>query len=682
MNKAEILAPAGAMPQLIAALRAGADAVYFGSKNFNARRKAENFDDLSSAVSYCHARGAKAYITFNTLLLEKELSAAADEIEAISLAGADAVIIQDVAAAELFRKICPNMPLHASTQMSIHNLSGVKQLEDIGFSRAVLARELSREELIKIAKNTDMELEVFVHGAHCMSVSGQCYMSSILGLRSGNRGLCAQPCRLDWKLGKKNFALSLKDMSIIDMIPELYDLGICSMKIEGRMKRPEYVAAAVRECVRARDGEKADTEILEKVFSRSGFTKGYYKNELNSSMFGIRTDEDAAKSAAVLKSIENEFRNEVQRVEISMSFSAKSGKNTELTVFDGINSFSVCGSIPEEAKSSAATADSVSQSLLKCGGTVFLPKEINCNIDSALYIPKSEINALRTKALSGLMELREKPNSYSVSGFKPKKAQIPNRSFIKNKYRAILSSFGSFSPELADKVSLVALPAEELLKNISALKPYINKLAVSAPPFISSLDEADYRIKLEKLFTFRIKHAFVPNLGAIQLLSGLGFILHGTYRLNITNSLAASAYSKLGLEDIEISIEANVNNSEYLNSTAKASALIYGRLPLMLLRACPAFSQKGCTSCGGSVMTDRLGKKFRLFCAGRKYQEVLNSCPLWLADKLSDFKNFEYWDFLFSTESKNECIQIIEKYEKGESLDGEFTRALYFRDVL
>ena len=275
----EILSPVGAKEQLIAALRSGANAVYLGLKDFNARRNADNFDNLEETVSYCHARNVKVYITVNTLIKDSEITKAANTIKKIANAGADAIIVQDLGVYHLVKNIAPDIPLHASTQMSIHNAFGVKVLENMNFDRVVPARELSLDELKKIRSESSIELEVFVHGALCMCISGQCYLSSILGARSANRGLCAQPCRLGFKSSDNDHALSLKDLSVIKDLKVLEQAGINSAKIEGRMKRPEYVAATTDACLKSLCDKDFEINTLKAIFSRSGFTDGYIYNK-------------------------------------------------------------------------------------------------------------------------------------------------------------------------------------------------------------------------------------------------------------------------------------------------------------------------------------------------------------------------------------------------------------------
>ncbi len=681
---AEILAPVGAMPQLIAACRAGADAVYFGSKNFNARRNAENFLDLSEAISYCHARGVKAYITFNTLLLEKEIEDAIEEIKNICLSGADAVILQDLASARIFKKVCPEMPLHASTQMSIHNLSGAKLMKEYGFKRVVLSRELSKAEIKYIHENCNIELEAFVHGAHCMSVSGQCYMSSVIGRRSGNRGLCAQPCRLDWRLNGRNYALSLKDLSLVNEIKELESIGICSLKIEGRMKRPEYVYSSVRECIKARNGEKADTELLKRVFSRSGFTDAYYKNRRNLSMFGIRTDENAKESQQILKEIENQYRNEEQCVAVSFDFSLKHGLPAKLTVFDGENSTTVNGDIPEPATKAPVDEAYITSSLEKCGGTVFFADKIKCDVDGGLFFSKSKLNTMRQEALNTLYEIRQKPEKRTVNNFSYEITKVSENHSQAEK-RVFLNNITQYSEELEEFSDEVILYPSDIikLKDINT-----NKISVRLPSYLPALAENRLKESLLIIRELGIKKAYIPNLSLLNIAKETGFELCGMYGMNLMNSISVNEVKKLGLSSVQISFESSLKNLKQIKASIPQGIIVYGRLPMMLLHSCPAYNEKGCTNCRKNgvvpVLKDRLGKEFPLLCFDGIYQEIVNSCPLILSDKLDDFSSFAYNDFLFTIENQDECIEVLKSYANKDNIKSgvEFTRGLYYREIM
>ena len=405
---AEILAPAGGEAQLRAAVLCGADAVYLGLRGFNARAGAENFDEntLPQTVGWCHARGVRVYVTLNTLVTDRELPQWLHSLDAVAAAGVDGVLVQDLGLAKIIRQRYPTLPLHASTQMTVHNLAGARLLEEMGFAQVVLARELSKEEIAAICAGTSMRCEVFVHGALCMSVSGQCYLSSVLGERSGNRGRCAQPCRLDFKSHGRGYALSLKDLTLTDRLRELETLGVASFKIEGRLKRPEYVAAAVTACRQSLAGEVPDLETLQSVFSRSGFTDGYYTARRDLTMFGTRTREDAAAAAAVLGKLSALTRNEVGRLPVDMVLTMAPGEPATLAVTDGTHRVEVAGEVPQTALTRPTDEELARRALEKCGGTPFYLQNLTCHIGEGLMLPLSALNRLRAAALTALAEAR------------------------------------------------------------------------------------------------------------------------------------------------------------------------------------------------------------------------------------------------------------------------------------
>lgn len=387
----EILAPVGGHAQLLAAVRCGADAVYLGAKGFNARRNAENFenDTLEDAVAYCHERGVRVYVTLNTLVADDELPSLIETLDEIAASGADAVIVQDLAVAKIAAERYPSLRRFASTQMCIHNAEGAAMAEELGYAQAVLARELSISEIRAIRETTGIELECFVHGALCMCVSGMCYLSSMIGTRSGNRGLCAQPCRLNFRLNGKEYALSLKDMSAIEQIPALEDAGVTSLKIEGRMKRPEYVAAAVSACCAARRGETPELSALRAVFSRSGFTDGYLTGCRTSDMFGVRRKEDVQAASSVLPALAALCEKEPQTIPVAVRFTACSGRPASIEVSDGEHTAVLSGPAPEPAKTVALTRETVEKNLMQTGGTPYRVTQCRVTLDDGLSLPVS-----------------------------------------------------------------------------------------------------------------------------------------------------------------------------------------------------------------------------------------------------------------------------------------------------
>jgi len=683
----EILAPAGGREQLLAAVRCGADAVYLGAKNFNARRNAENFEEesLADTVAFCHARNVAVHVALNTLVMDGELSLLEAEAASIAESGADAVIVQDLAAAKLIRECCPGIALHASTQMTVHDLAGIRMLEDLGFSRVVLARELSFEEIAMLTEKAAIETEVFVHGALCMCVSGGCYLSSILGGRSGNRGLCAQPCRLDFDNGERGHALSLKDMSYISHIKELADVGVASLKIEGRMKRPEYVAAAVTACREALADREPDLDTLKAVFSRQGFTDGYYTGRRTPEMFGYRSREDVAAAEPVLKELSHLYTAERQSVPVEMTLSVFKGAESVLTVSDGINCVSVGGAAPEKAVNRPTDRELAKRSLFKTGGTPFFAESLDFSSDGESVLPVSELNRMRREALDQLLAERELP---AQKPFLPceKSEPIKHKAPFVPKLRLRFETYGqtaSFSEEniLPTAGTKVILPISEILKNPEAAARFGDRLIAELPALIFPKDEETVSAQLEMLKALGLQNALAENLGAIRLIREAGLRPYGGHGLNILNSIALMEYEKLGLAEATVSFELPMAKISRLGGTLPRGILGYGYLPLMRFRACPIQKSGGCGNCPGSgSLTDRLGKTFSVLCSGRRYATLLNSLPLWIADK--EISGADFLTLYFTTESPERCLSVYRAYQKNMPPDTERTNGLYFRELL
>ena len=409
----EILAPCGGAESLTAAVNSGANAVYLGETAFSARRNAENFtpEQLKEAVRLCHLSGVKVHVALNTLVFDTELDKLEKTVEMIADCGVDAVIVQDFGVAKTIKKIA-DIPLHASTQMTVTSVSGAEMAKEAGFSRVVLAREMSLKEIERVVKSVDIETEIFVHGAICVCLSGQCYMSAMLGGRSGNRGLCAQPCRLNFTCDKRENVLSLKDLSLIPHLREIEKIGVASVKIEGRMKRPEYVAAAVTACRKALAGETPDMENLRAVFSRSGFTDSYYNGTFEK-MQGVRTKEDVTAAPKAINELKQLYKDVYKRYSVDISAEIHDGQPSECTAECSGVSVTVTGGVPQQAINKPSTAEDIAARLSKLGGTVFEPGKVSCNIDSGLILSASAVNSLRRDVIDKLSEKiieRNNPN--------------------------------------------------------------------------------------------------------------------------------------------------------------------------------------------------------------------------------------------------------------------------------
>ena len=690
-KRPEILAPAGSFDSLIAAVQCGADAVYLGGKGMNARRSAGNFDaeELRRAVEYCHLRDVKVYQTINIVMFQHETDEAIDTIRQAAEAGVDAVLTQDLAIARMVRECAPSLPIHASTQMSIHNIEGVRLCEELGFSRAVLARELTAGEIAAICAATPLEIEVFVHGALCMSVSGQCYLSSMIGGRSGNRGLCAQPCRLPFSAdGGGEYALSLKDLSLADRIGELTRMGVASLKIEGRMKRPEYVAAAVTAVRRAREGEPVDFETLRSVFSRSGFTKGYFDGKIDREMFGRRQKEDVTSAAGVLGELEKLYAKENPLVPVTMEFTAGAGEAVVLTVRDRDgHAVTVTGEAPLLAEKKPTDADRARQNLAKTGGTPYYAEVIDCTIGPGLLVPASALNALRREALEELTAWRSAVEPHPFTDRVPRLADAP-ADRRKPKLRARVSA-GQLTRRLAGYCDEFQVPLEEAEDVLASGFVRADQVIVEIPRIL--FDGAPKALELlRRAGELGVRQAWCGNLGAVTLAREAGLLPEGGYSLNVTNAYALRECARLGLGACELSFELDLGEARRLDGGLAKGILAYGYLPLMALRNCPIQAAKGCRACRGyESLIDRKGVAFTVDCGAhdgrrREVSDLYNSVPLWLADRPEELRGFDFITLYFTRETPEVCERVAAAYagEPGAYQPEARTRGLYYREVL
>lgn len=685
MKNFEILAPVGAKEQLYAAVRCGANAVYLGAGDFNARRNAENFDNetLKQAIDYCHIRGVKVYVTLNTIIFDKEIADLYDCVKTIAKSGADAVIIQDFAVLKAVKDICPEMPIHASTQMAVHNVSGAEFLEQIGFSRIVLARELSLIEIKIIREKVSAELEVFVHGAHCMSASGNCYLSAMLGERSGNRGLCAQGCRLNWQnTHGREYALSLKDMSYLDSINELQKIGVESFKIEGRMKRPEYVAAAVTSLRKAMNGEFYDKNTLRSVFSRSGFTDGYLKGERNVSMFGFRNKEDVTSAQPILKDLETLYKNDIRPNKADMHLALKRDLPSTLTISCGSHSVTVNGEIPQEPRTAPLSYEIAFRNLSKLGDTSLYLDSLTFENEDSLTLPASSINALRRNGAE-LLEKELCMINYTVNDVAPQlPSEITYESPLngKRELRVRLESFSQYS-EIFNKADMLILKIDDIIKHKEEIELLPVKICAELPALIYPESEEKLLSQLKEIKKTGIVRGSTGNIGGIALLKKAGFHICGNHGLNITNSIALEQYKNFGIDDATLSFELTEKAIKNMTAPIKSGAYIYGHLPLMLMRACPQKNENGCEKCNGKTeLTDRKGITFPVICHNKIYSVLHNSVPLYIGDK--NLPHISFVTLYFTKETKKECESIFNSYLQNKTIEGKKTNGLFYRELL
>ncbi len=687
MNMPELLAPAGSFEGVRAAVQSGATAVYMGFGTFNARRGAKNFtkEEMRQAISYCRARGVKTNITFNILALDKERQDAINDIKFLNEAGADALIVQDLGVARLIKECAPDMPIHASTQMTIHTLDGAITAKELGFSRVVLSRECTLEQIKYITANAGIETEVFVHGALCMCYSGQCYLSAVIGQRSGNRGLCAQPCRLPYKYDgckKQCYPLSLKDLSLAGWLEPIVNAGVSSLKIEGRMKRPEYAAIVTDIYARLLKEKRRPTveemKTLELVFSRDGFTDGYLTGKKGDNMFGTKTSiplenvkhlyDEAAKRFAEGK--------EMPIVPVNMVCDITgSGISLTVTDLDG-NTHTINDNEPiEQAKNKPTSSEQLEKNLKKTGGTPFDVKNIAINLPEGVIVPASRINAIRRQALENLLETRGKPPVRRW--IEPKPIEKSKQNTQDMQFVAMVRTLEQAQTVKNSGISTIYAPLEVAAK------------AEGLIPVMPRVYRDDEQPSIEKLLETcknnGIDSVMITNIGQVQLARKLNLKIHGDFGLNAYNSSCMNVLNYLGIERQVLSFEARLAQLRDLQKPMDTILTVYGYLPLMVFENCAIRRKTGECTCKKQTcyLTDRQGKKFALLPAFGCRNELLNSQPLYIADKINECKQVgaKYAMLRFTTEDKQKCSEICSLAQNSQSINSEFTRGLYYRGV-
>ena len=685
----ELLAPAGSRAALHAAVQSGADAVYLGGSEFGARYSAENFsiEEMKTWVDYCHLYGVDVHVTVNTLIKEKEIEKFAEYIKKLNNIGVDALIVQDIGAAQIIKKTAPDMVLHASTQMTVTSLEGVKYLENMGFSRVVLARELSEKEIEHICKNAKAEIEVFVHGAICMCYSGQCLMSSILGGRSGNRGRCAQPCRLPYELVEKGkgtvngYLLSPKDMALVNDLGTLKRMGVKSLKIEGRLKRAEYVSAVVgvyrKYLDNGREVSKQDMRELLDAFSRTGFTDGYFKGNLGKNMMSHDTPgnssenkftEDAKKRAA-----ENA---NIRKIPVNIIGTLKANAPLEVTVYDNDGNYAYAqGTLNSEtAIQKPMDKKRLAEQLLKLGSTPFECDEINIEVDDGITIPVKEINSVRREAVERLIEERQYREKGRVTDFSLPEINRENMDEIE--LSAEVANKEQFDAVIKHGIRKIYVPADIIgTLNTGTLKDVIiiTKTSeifceekVATDGVLVSSPAAAYKYKNKKIY--------------------------GDFRLNVFNSMTAEHFADF--ETVTVSPELNLHEIRDLanNTTANLEVIAYGHIPLMIMKNCPVKAAGKCQQ-GKLVykLRDRKNEEFPVVCTNGCRAKILNSKPIFMADKIDDLKKLKINSIrlIFTVEKFSQCDKIIDVYKRalrGEKIDNGFadnsyTRGHFYRGV-
>ncbi len=664
----ELLAPAGSFDALKAAVSAGADAVYFGGAALNARMYSKNFSDeeLKDAAAYCKGLGVKTYLTLNTLVSDKEFGQLMPFLRLANESAVDGVIVQDLGLARVIKAAVPYLPIHASTQMTICSLDGVKQAADLGFSRAVVSRELPKAELKYICEHSPIEIEAFIHGALCMCYSGQCYLSSAIGGRSGNRGKCAQPCRKKYENG---YELSLKDLCMARDFRSFAECGVASLKIEGRMKSPAYVAGVVEIYRRLIDENRNATEKeiqrLEALFSREGFTNAYFLNNPSEKMFGVRTEADKEKSRLISENEEILTK----KIPLDMEFTAKTGENMRLA-------FRAAGEEQTEeaepaplAKNAESTPEMCEKQLKKLGDTYFSARNISCETDGGLFIPNGVLNRLRRACADGLWARLRRSSRPFYDELEHAESKDQNPHTVAS---CLTVSQAKAAENYADEIWL---PLFAISENIG------RKTAAVLPPVLFDRDISAVESRLKAAKEMGITKAVCKNIGQIALCKRLGFTAVADSNLNVFNSHALAEISEMGVREAVLSFELNAAQLRGVQKCMPVLAVVYGRYPVMVTENCILRNKNACIhEKGFGALTDETGRTFPVFCAFPHRNVIYNAVPLYMADKAADLPNCGHL-FLFTTETAAEVADIFEKYKKHAPSDGAFTRGFYNKKV-
>lgn len=691
----ELLSPAGSPEAVIAAVQNGADAIYLGMGDFNARRGAKNFTDeeFEKAARYCRIRGCKVYVTLNTLVDDREMESAVNAARLASRMGADGLIMQDLGLIRAVRQALPDIPIHASTQMSIHNLAGVEAAAEMGLTRAVLARELSLEQIKFITQHASIETEVFVHGALCFCHSGQCYMSALIGRRSGNRGMCAQPCRMQYNLGGRmdDYPMSLKDNCLVDRLAELEEAGVACAKIEGRMKRPEYTAIVTKIYATALKEHRQPTadelEDLKRAFSRSGFTQGYFNGD-KKDMFGTRSEPDKDTEKMFTLARKGYAEGELRRVPVHFYTVAQRGEAIKAIAFDDEgHRAAASGPVPEKAKGQGLTESYIAEQMFKTGGTPFHCVENKAKAEPGLYLPASEINRLRRALISELSERRAEPPKRRVLPMPRKPQGTPAVTDPVLIFQVLTRE--QLSPELAELgAKYLYVPMELMDESFKLLEPFAKKGTVPVavlPRVVTDNELAQVYKTLSRLFDRGVNEALVGNLGHAMLARQAGMKLRGDFGLNLFNSLSMETIQEAGFLSATASFELRIAQIKDLAKMLDTEMICYGRLPLMVSDQCIMRESAGrCTCQTPGQLADRMGSVFPVV---REYgcrNVIYNAHKLYLADKKQDMFSAGLWGLrmMFTTESARECAEVARGYlGLSDYKPNVLTRGLYYRGV-
>ena len=690
----ELLAPAGSMEALKAAVQNGANAVYLGCGEFNARQSAKNFtpQTLTEAIKYCHIRGVQVHLTVNTLVADKQTQEVADLIAHAARAGIDAFIVQDLGVVQLCKQIAPHVPIHGSTQMTVHSLPGVQLCAAWGMTRVVLSRELSREEIRYICANSPIEIEVFAHGALCMCYSGQCYLSAAIGGRSGNRGRCAQPCRQGYGYGRyeNKYLLSLKDNCLVHYLKDLEAMGVASVKLEGRMKRPEYVAAVTGVYRAAMDNGNVTKEMLDTLyaaFNRQGFTDGYYTGKTGAHMFGVR--EDSSNDQRWLKEIRRTYE-AVENPLVPIVFKANiTAGRFSLTACDPDgHSVTVDGPAPEQARVMDLSAEELETRLKKTGGTPYYCTEVYASITPGVTLSAAAINAARRDALNMLTAQRARREEKRITRPRPATRHTGNRrhpglTVQVTTREQITGKLLNMQPEVLYVPIHILTQDPEFTQELSRT---VNVCAV-LPRIVHDGELPALRQSMAAVRHMGVEEVLIGNLGLILPARDARMAIRGDYSLNLYNSAAVNTARELELRSACLSIEMTLPQIRDVSKGVNAELLCYGRLPLMVTENCLIKGRTGSCTChlSNTKLVDKTGAEFPVIKDGDSCRSMLlNGKKLYWLDRQADLEKLGLWAvrLCFTTENPKEVDRVLLSWRNPAPFDpGACTRGLYLRGL-
>ncbi len=682
----ELLAPAGNMECLKTAVEYGADAVYFAGKQFGARSFADNFSDeeVIEAAEFCRFRNVKTYVTVNTMTTDRELLELDRFLGVLADAGVDGVIVQDLGVLRRIKQLCPDMPVHGSTQMTVHNLAGVRELETLGVSRVVLSRELSRNEMATILEGCKAEIEVFVHGAMCMSYSGQCLMSSVLGGRSGNRGKCAQPCRLAYRSGdgKERTYLSLLDMSLVSHLKELKKMGVASLKIEGRMKGPDYIKAVVgtyRKCIdELRKPTMEEENQMNRVFFRGGLTDGYFTGNIGPHMFSFeKPDNPYARQ-------EGEFLippMERKPISVQCQVVLHEGKIPKITVSAMGYTANCYGEAElERAQKGVPDEDAIRKQLNKTGGTGFVFESVSIDVSGMPFVPVKVVNGLRR---DGIEKLVQKINQGAKKKFSPQPL-LTNRKKSEDimRFTASISTKEQFDAVRGFPFVKIDVPLHLVITEPEYYLSERERILLNPPVILQDHQWESVKVQVAELKKMGFTGLRIENIGGFSFSKTME--CWGGHRLNLANHLALQEMQELGGTVACLSAELNLAQVRDLQGELPTEILGYGHLPLMITENCVLKNMKKCPCDGQGIIIDRMGKAFPVIRDGNQCRSViLNTVPLYMGDKIEEVKGagVSYCRLAFTIESAEETARVCQAYYNGGDFSGDYTRLHYYKGV-